>query len=96
MTKERLLQIAELVCNANEMFRRVMPNGRAHVICMEISPTPEIFIQANWNGDHYMNSYRYRAVSPLLRDKLDPHFDAAEHRIRELMEEVRNGYVVSA
>ena len=91
MDKERLLQIAELVIDANDHFRQVDRN--AACISMEISHTPEILIRAHWNGSNYQNTYRYRAVSPLMHDKLDSNFDAAEHRIRELVEEVRNDTV---
>lgn len=88
MDKHRLLQIAELVMDANDHFRQA---GRVACISMEISRTPEILIHAHWNGSNYQNTYRYRAVSPLPHDNTDPNFDAAEHRIRELVEEVQNG-----
>lgn len=91
MDKQRLLQIAELVIDANERFQGTARNTAC--ISMEISRAPEILIRAHWNGADYQNTYRYRATSPLLHDKLDPHFDAAEHRIRELMEEVKNDTV---
>ena len=93
MDKRRLLQIAELVIDANDHFRQKMPNGASNTIKMEISRTPEIYIQAHWDGDRYLNHYRYRAFKTLSHDKTDPHFDAAEHRIRELVEEVRNDTV---
>lgn len=91
MDKQRLLQIAELVVDANDHFKKL--NRDFACISMEISRTPEILIMAHWNGTDYKNTYRYRAVSPLLHDKLDPNFDAAEHRIRELVEEVQNDAV---
>lgn len=91
MDKERLLQIAELICDANDFFHDM---GKMHQINMEISRTPEILILANWNGDTYLNHYRYRAVSPLICDKLDPDFRSAEKRIRELMEEAGYEHVV--
>ena len=87
MDKKRLLQMAELVVDANNIFRKTGLN----TVCMEVSQHPEIHISANWNGADYMNHYRYRATSPLLCDKLDPNFDAAEYRIRELMEEASKG-----
>lgn len=94
MDKERLLQIAELVVDANDLFRK---DGRnTACIRMEISRTPEILIYAHWNGNSYRNTYRYRAISPLTYDNTDPNFDAAEHRIRELVEEVKNGDIISA
>lgn len=83
MDKRRLLQMAELVADANEIFRKTGMNN----VSMEISRHPEIHISANWNGEAFTNHYRYRATSPLLCDKLDPNFDAAEYRIRMLMEE---------
>jgi len=88
MTKERLLQIAELVCDANALFEE---RGIKTFISVEVSQSPELCIYANWNGHDYENHYRYRASSPLLSDKLDPRFDAAEHRIRTLMEEAGRG-----
>ena len=89
MDKRRLLQMAELVVDANNIFRKTGMNN----VSMEVSQHPEILIRAHWNGTDFQNTYRYRATSPLLHDKLDPNFDAAEHRIRELMEEVRNDTV---
>ena len=91
MDKQRLLEMAELVIDANSAFRSV---GQKHCVNMEISRTPEITIRANWNGNAYLNHFRYKAVSPLLCDKLDPHFDGAEKKIRELMKEAGYGDIV--
>lgn len=87
MDKQRLLEIAELVIDANDLFGNT---GAIQQISMEISRTPEMLILANWNGSTYLNHYRYKAKSPLLHDKLDPDFKGAEKKIRELMKEVAN------
>ena len=88
MDKERLLQMAELVIDANDIFKAA---GRPHTVRMEVSNLPEVVILANWNGNAYLNHYRYKAVSPLMCDKLDPDFKGAEKMIKQLIEEVAHG-----
>lgn len=82
------MQIAALVYDANECFRE---SGHNTVISMEVGEFPEVYINTNWNGNDFLNHYRYLAKSVLPHDNVDPRFDAAEHRIRTLMEEAGRG-----
>jgi len=81
MDRKRLHEIADLVMDATDLFRgQRIP----HSISLEIGQYPEVCIFTDL-GTAWSKTFRYISSSPLLSDKLDPNFDAAEEKIRELV-----------
>ena len=84
MDRKRLHEVVDLVMDATDLFRgQRVP----HSISLEVGQHPEICIFTDI-GKVWSRTFRYRSSSPLLSDKLDPNFDAAEEKIRELVKEV--------
>jgi len=84
MERARMLQMAELVMDATDMFRKA---GVPHNVELAVGEHPEIWLHENV-GRPNDKCFRYQSYVILATDKHDPNLEKAEAHIKRLMEEV--------
>ena len=87
MTRERLLQMAELVLDAADVFRKA---SVPHNVELAVGEHPEVWLHENV-GRTNDKCYRSQSYVILATDKHDPNLEKAEAHIRRLIEEVLHG-----